>query len=163
MLEMSETNKIKIDKIWKETLERERVILVGGNVEIWLEMICKNQSHVREYYDVAKSQLAIHHLTLAKKLVNEIIESIKHGHFKTNVRSNLINKLIEHGSIQKKEYTSLQNLFKQNGGIMSECEKIIYYLDEITAKTGNKIKTILEYYNSLKINLIIMKGKLTFS
>jgi hypothetical protein len=43
---------------------------------------------------------------------------------------------------------------------MSECEKIIYYLDEITAKTGNKIKTILEYYNSLKINLIIMKGKL---
>jgi len=37
---------------------------------------------------------------------------------------------------------------------------MIYYLDEITAKTSNKIKTMLEYYNSLKINLIIMKGKL---
>ena len=43
---------------------------------------------------------------------------------------------------------------------MSECQKIIYYLDEVTAKTENKIKTMLEYYNSLKINFIIMKGKL---
>ena len=43
---------------------------------------------------------------------------------------------------------------------MSEYQKIIYYLDEVTAKTDNKIKTILEYYNSLKISLIIMKGKL---
>ena len=63
-----------------------------GDVEDWLEMMLANQSHVYEYYDVAQSKLAIHHLNLAKKLVNEIIESIKHGHFRTNVRANLIMK-----------------------------------------------------------------------
>jgi hypothetical protein len=95
-----------------------------GDVEDWLEMMLANQSHVYKYYDVAQSQLAIHHLNLAKKLVNEIIESIKHGHFRTNVRANLINKLIDHGNKQKREYTSLQTLFKQNGSITSECQKI---------------------------------------
>jgi hypothetical protein len=66
-----------------------------------------NRRHVYGYYDVAQSQLTIHHLNLAKKLVNEIIESIKHSHFRTNVRTNLINKLIDHGNKQKREYTSL--------------------------------------------------------
>ncbi len=90
---MSETNKITIDKIWKETLERERVLLVNYDVEDWLERMFANQSHVYEYYDVAQSQLTIHHLNSAKKLVNEI-----NGHFRTNVRVNLINKLKDHGN-----------------------------------------------------------------
>ena len=51
-------------------------------------------------------------------------------------------------------------LFKQNGSNMYECQKMIYYLDEVTTKTDNKIKTMLEYYKSLKINLIIMIVKL---
>jgi hypothetical protein len=131
---------------------------LNGDVKDWLETIFTNKSHVYDYYDAAHSKLIKHHLNLVKKLVNKIIESIKFGLF--NVRASLINKLIDLGNKQKKEYSNLQSLFKQNGSNMSECQKIIYYLDEVTAKTENKIKTMLEYYNSLKINFIIMKGKL---
>jgi hypothetical protein len=31
---------------------------------------------------------------------------------------------------------------------------------KLLQRLANKVKTMLEYYNSLKINLIIMKGKL---
>ena len=114
---------------------------------------------IRIYNNIclAHSPLILQHLNVAKKLVNEII---KNGLFRTNVRANLINKLIDVGNKQKREYSKLQDLFKQHGNNMSECLKIIYYLDEVTAKTDNKIKTVLEYYNSLKINVLMMKGKL---
>ena len=157
---MCETNKIIINKKWREALEKEHVELINGNVEDWLEHIFANQCHAYEYYDVAHSQLILQQLNVAKKFVNEIIESIKNGLFRTNVRANIIKKLIDVGNKQKREYNKLQSLFKQHGSNMAECLKIIYYLDEVTAKTDNKIKTILEYYNSLKINILILKGKL---
>lgn len=47
--------------------------------------------------------------------------------------------LIEKDLNQQNEYEKMQDLFKQNGTVMTEESKLIYYLDNVTLNSDNMI------------------------
>jgi hypothetical protein len=145
---------------WEEIMEREYIELKNGNVDKWLESIFSKQKYPNDFYDVAHSQLMYQHICQIKEIVNIIIEKIKRREFNSRNQVDQINELIEIDINQINSYGKLQTLFKQNGNLMSEASKLIYYLDEVTLSSNNMVKTMLDYYNATRINKIMIQKKI---
>jgi len=145
---------------WEEIMEREYIELKNGNVDNWLESIFSKQKYPNDFYDVAHSQLMYQHICQIKGIVNIIIEKIKRREFNSRNQVDQINELIEIDINQTNSYGKLQTLFKQNGNLMSEASKLIYYLDEVTLSSNNMVKTMLDYYNATRINKIMTQKKI---
>ena len=58
------------------------------------------------------------------------------------------------------EYGKTQDLFKQNGNLLSEASKLIHYLDSTTFNSSNMVKTMREYYTMIKLNKQMLRIKL---
>jgi hypothetical protein len=132
---------------WEKVLKRERIDLENGDVDEWHENIFAVQGHAYLYYDVAHTQLLLHHISQIKTIVNSIIEKIKKRDFNSKAQVDQINVLIELDTIMTEEYAKTQELFKQNGNLLSEASKLIHYLDSTTFNSENMVKTMLEYHN----------------
>jgi hypothetical protein len=158
---MNPIEKIRNKWCWHEIMELEMVDLKNGDVNKWLEEIFASQEHAHIYYDCAHSQLLLKHLNQVKNQTDEIIDQLKKRKFESNQFLDQINILMDMDRNQQYEYQKLQNLFKQNGNIMTEACKLVHYLDEFTWKSNNMIKTVLDYYNVVKINKYMLKCKLS--
>jgi hypothetical protein len=118
------------------------------------------QGHAYLYYDVAHTQLLLHHIRQIKTIVNNIIEKIKKRDFNSKAQVDQINVLIELDMTMTEEYAKTQELFKQNGNLLSEASKLIHYLDSTTFNSDNMVKTMLEYHTMIKINKQMLNIKL---
>jgi len=160
---MNNLHEIRNKWSWEEIMEREYIELKNGNVDDWLESIFSKQKHPNDFYDVAHSQLMYQHICQIKEIVNIIIEKIKRREFNSRKQVDQINELIEIDINQTNSYEKLQTLFKQNGNLMSEASKLIYYLDEVTLSSNNMVKTMLDYHNATRINKTMIQKKINLN
>jgi hypothetical protein len=157
---MNQLKEIRDKWSWEEVFERENIFLVNGNVDVWLENISTAQSHTYLYYDIACTQLLLHHTSQIKTIVNCIIDNIKKREFSSRRQIERINSLIDLDTLMTEEFTKMQKFFKQDGTLLSEASKLIHYLDSTTLNTSNMVKTMLEYHTMVKLNKQMLQIKL---